>query len=114
MRISDWSSDVCSSDLNERCRELQAPHREREAILPIEAEGGVDDRDAGPGEPQPRNLGEADVERLAPRAHGLPIDPGRGAAVDLVDRSDEHTSEFQSLMRISYAVFCLTKKNTIK
>src|SRR3546814_1936577 len=34
--------------------------------------------------------------------------PGRRIAVD---RSEEHTSELQSLMRISYAVFCLTKKN---
>src|SRR3546814_6226285 len=36
----------------------------------------------------------------------------RGLAVDVGDRSEEHTSELQSLMRISYAVFCLKKKNT--
>src|SRR3546814_10230921 len=36
----------------------------------------------------------------------------RGALVGGDDRSEEHTSELQSLMRISYAVFCLTKKNT--
>src|SRR3546814_10308728 len=33
-----------------------------------------------------------------------------GCATDRVDRSEEHTSELQSLMRISYAVFCLKKK----
>src|SRR3546814_4794638 len=37
-----------------------------------------------------------------------------GIASGLVHRSEEHTSELQSLMRISYAVFCLQKKNTIK
>src|SRR3546814_3626094 len=33
--------------------------------------------------------------------------------VDFLDRSEEHTSELQSLMRISYAVFCLKKKKTL-
>src|SRR3546814_6602300 len=46
--------------------------------------------------------------------HGLPaVDPfrtGVGAIVDKLARSEEHTSELQSLMRISYAVFCLKKK----
>src|SRR3546814_2876632 len=37
--------------------------------------------------------------------------PGRGLNLDQVARSEEHTSELQSLMRISYAVFCLKKKN---
>src|SRR3546814_1065323 len=41
------------------------------------------------------------------------IDPNRLTAVKLVSRSEEHTSELQSLMRISYAVFCLKKKKSI-
>src|SRR3546814_8832437 len=40
--------------------------------------------------------------------------PGIAAAVIVIARSEEHTSELQSLMRISYAVFCLKKKNTEK
>src|SRR3546814_2798864 len=48
------------------------------------------------------------VERLAPLLQG---EPGRGG--DDVKRSEEHTSELQSLMRISYAVFCLKKKTII-
>src|SRR3546814_1326383 len=39
--------------------------------------------------------------------HGIPMPGGM-----MVERSEEHTSELQSLMRISYAVFCLKKKNT--
>src|SRR3546814_8336063 len=42
----------------------------------------------------------------------LAVDHQRRRAADLAARSDEHTSELQSLMRISYAVFCLTKKIT--
>src|SRR3546814_4177378 len=56
---------------------------------------------------------QADVT-LAEQAVGE--DPGRGVdrqvLVTVVDRSEEHTSELQSLMRISYAVFCLKKKKT--
>src|SRR3546814_3354766 len=48
-----------------------------------------------------------DAETIA-----LLIDRGNSEAVTRVDRSEEHTSELQSLMRISYAVFCLKKKNT--
>src|SRR3546814_4907397 len=60
----------------------------------------------------------------APSAHGGPVPADGGApdtprpkvgvtqaALDSFDRSEEHTSELQSLMRISYAVFCLKKKN---
>src|SRR3546814_15046814 len=45
-----------------------------------------------------------------------PARPGRRGArlTAACDRSEEHTSELQSLMRISYAVFCLKKKNTIQ
>src|SRR3546814_1272147 len=42
---------------------------------------------------------------------GRDVEPGSGTAGRLAVRSEEHTSELQSLMRISYAVFCLKKKN---
>src|SRR3546814_2554788 len=52
---------------------------------------------------------------------GVMVDPAQASAADLIspdvlrdDRSEEHTSELQSLMRISYAVFCLKKKNNIQ
>src|SRR3546814_2655123 len=67
----------------------------------------------------------ADQQRLVCREYGgkRPVGDGRGkidhdhvvkAASGGDDRSGEHTSELQSLMRISYAVFCLTKKKNIK
>src|SRR3546814_10358545 len=63
--------------------------------------------------PQPVVVGQAGIERLHPRAaRAVALDAmdakGRGPALH---RSEEHTSELQSLMRISYAVFCLKKKH---
>src|SRR3546814_5268463 len=52
-------------------------------------------------------VGEVDVERVADRNHRREPDVARARPLQ---RSEEHTSELQSLMRISYAVFCLTKK----
>src|SRR3546814_8580926 len=103
MRISDWSSDVCSSDLRLAgavAPGQQAPsrvHRPAGNLRPLVAQPA--------GEFRLAQL-EA-VEKLAPieRQGGLE----RGRRVGL-ERSEEHTSELQSLMRISYAVFCLKKK----
>src|SRR3546814_8490286 len=105
MRISDWSSDVCSSDLlaaiadlalapdvvhpERDVDEIRGPQRLQQAIervvavldLPFVA---TDERQAA----------EAPDHQVIP-AHGL--------------RSEEHTSEIQSLMRTSYAVFCMKK-----
>src|SRR3546814_2816273 len=113
MRISDWSSDVCSSDLgifadqaatardqhagaveaidialDERARETRARRIER----------GLENRG---DERALRHGGRPVRHRSRPAAH-------RGRA----ERSEEHTSELQSLMRISYAVFCLKTKKT--
>ncbi len=66
----------------------EAPHRERETaplVGPVKAPGAIDQRNAGPGEPQARQLGQRNVERLAPRFRRGPVDPGRGTAVDPVD-----------------------------
>src|SRR3546814_3900373 len=112
MRISDWSSDVCSSDLGcgvaswawaaghasaasraragslfigaPSCKALVGCQLKRGARRAVDMNAVFSKRDAPGGEP----------------AHGF--------------RSEEHTSELQSLMRISYAVFCLKKKTDAK
>src|SRR3546814_1305942 len=102
MRISDWSSDVCSSDLvRERQRLELARHFDAAGI-----------RDTGPQ--RPIILGLLSAIRQFPTAV---LDEQRkdtlGKVTEAVrQRSEEHTSELQSLMRISYAVFCLKKKKT--
>src|SRR3546814_3919820 len=101
MRISDWSSDVCSSDL--------------------------------PGQKNSRGRCSEPVELTAWRAVSMPTQGASfllrpildrfdccllagkitGPRIGEMARSEEHTSELQSLMRISYAVFCLKKKKLI-
>src|SRR3546814_6257358 len=71
---------------------------------------------ADPAVPRPRRLPDA-VTAAHPGLDGRPAPRRRGAAPAVAGgqqrrRSEEHTSELQSLMRISYAVFCLKKKNT--
>src|SRR3546814_4256719 len=103
MRISDWSSDVCSSDLigpalfndepNDRPRRPESRQRKDRfaragRIVPV---ARVGDRRRGAGE-EPVSDGGVDGD------HGVAF------------RSEEHTSELQPLMRTSYAVFCLKKK----
>src|SRR3546814_2777674 len=91
MRISDWSSDVCSSDL--RFIPLLGP-----LLGPLVIWRRIAAELAGEGQ-----QGEV--------GHALRIeDAVEMVALVLHDRSEEHTSELQSLMRISYAVFCLKKK----
>src|SRR3546814_2188730 len=86
MRISDWSSDVCSSDL----------------ALRDTSTGSI--AGAGAGAASPSALARFSTAcRLFP--------PFAITPPPLHCRSEEHTSELQSLMRISYAVFCLKKKN---
>src|SRR3546814_5294224 len=91
MRISDWSSDVCSSDLvarriGEGGREFGEPR-----LVVIHAEHELDDR-------RHRRAGLHGDARILQQLRIA------------LRRSEEHTSELQSLMRISYAVFCLKKK----
>src|SRR3546814_8164668 len=101
MRISDWSSDVCSSDLDlfpplpplaDQCA-VRHEHVVEENLVEIVMPRHVDDR-------ADRDAGriEVDQQLAEPRI--------------TLARSEEHTSELQSLMRISYAVFCLKKKKT--
>src|SRR3546814_3572078 len=122
MRISDWSSDVCSSDLVDQQRTRRAVvtvHlvNERVAVIPavvVDLAQPIVDPDVtgtdvvadglrrgGRGKAEPQ--GEREGVESAVRGHGR---------CSFVWRSEEHTSELQSLMRISYAVFCLkTKKH---
>src|SRR3546814_9489810 len=105
MRISDWSSDACSSDLIELLVRIIAadepvePAIERFALqaqlLREQPEPAVE-----VGAPQY-------VERVEIRILALCI-----LVVAIGGRSEEHTSELQSLMRTSYAVFCLKKQKT--
>src|SRR3546814_1859390 len=106
MRISDWSSDVCSSDLEIPRREGARADlllEEIELVAVVRAAVAAEHREpAGVvefvGEAQPR----------LPRAlERLPVVAGRDIIVDEIGRAP---SELQSLMRISYAVFCLKKK----
>src|SRR3546814_10156982 len=97
MRISDWSSDVCSSDLiGDRIGDILRLAAARDRL-------GVG---AHVGDDRLRRV-LAVVGHLERRSEDIGVDE---AGADRVDRSEEHTSELQSLMRISYAVFCLKKK----
>src|SRR3546814_3045315 len=115
MRISDWSSDVCSSDLRLALSDARIAHdragaerrrRARELRRIVEPV-------------RPRRL-PARIARIAAHRRRLPAGGRMSLRPDLAiiadhvvpgaRRSEEHTSELQSLMRISYAVFCLKKK----
>src|SRR3546814_5674150 len=112
VRISYWSSDVCSSDLGRaRCR-LGRPgsageDRAGEAAGWLLSRMGRTVREFASGHRPIVDCGSAGFCRhLRPAFHG----PWIGRPRDSGLRSEEHTSELQSLMRISYAVFCLKKK----
>src|SRR3546814_10511429 len=110
MRISDWSSDVCSSDLTAGVKPPQRRTGGDEIRGGVEVGGeGAADTVAEAGEA----LG-VDQQRF-PALHAVAgVHDGHGAGPGELRalRSEEHTSELQSLMRISYAVFCLKKKKT--
>src|SRR3546814_7111349 len=110
MRISDWSSDVCSSDLFERAivlpsgPPLRAERRRRRMVAhhiftPALALAASALAFSTPASAQ-----------LLGGSGGLGGGLGGSLGGTLGSRSEEHTSELQSLMRISYAVFCLKKK----
>src|SRR3546814_8331892 len=117
MRISDWSSDVCSSDLRTEsvypllrpalfCLVPERAHRQTMRLLELAYHTGMY-RMLWPA-PKP----------LPTRAFGLefrnPVGLAAGLDTNGEHRSEEHTSELQSLLRTSYAVFCLKKKKKEK
>src|SRR3546814_4258514 len=109
MRISDWSSDVCSSDLLDRC-----PHKHGRLSQGIVHGGAV----ACPLHNWRISLSTGEAlgeDKGCTPTVPVKIDGGRvlicrASTLKAAARSEEHTSELQSLMRISYAVFCLKKK----
>src|SRR3546814_5877146 len=124
MRMSDWSSDVCSADLRRiapRLHEPTGPYHRLDAVLAHRHAAGFESLDGQRLDVAGADHREHHVIRLGARtAHALAVEDHpaalRRAGVNGEDqprrhapRSEEHTSELQSLMRISYAVFCLKK-----
>src|SRR3546814_9194425 len=125
MRISDWSSDVCSSDLQNPfwCPDpamamewedyldgIRKAGSSVGAVVEVHASGFP----AGLGAPV---YGKLDTELAAAMmsinaVKGVEIGSGFAAARLTGERSEEHTSDIQSLMRTTYAVICLKKKTT--
>src|SRR3546814_10049975 len=103
MRISDWSSDVCSSDL---IATLVRDHARLDADFGSSAQSSL-----AMGLEEGSAAGPLDISRpqwrVGRRDRFEPFDTS-------ATRSEEHTSELQSLMRISYAVFCLKTKHATK
>src|SRR3546814_3709912 len=120
MRSSDWSSDVCSSDLNNPLAIFREPISLDEVMASKRLYGPITRFQACPP-----TCGAAAAILVSP---AFAAKNGLDAPVEIVAqsmttdyagtfegrRSEEHTSELQSLMRISYAVFCLKKKKSKK
>src|SRR3546814_5699622 len=108
MRISDWSSDVCSSDLERIDADIalsddRVERVRRRPLLVVFPH-------------LPRAVGDGPIALVAPRKPEFlaePEQPGGGSHRVIAEpvRSEEPTSELRSLMRIPYAVFCLQKKH---
>src|SRR3546814_4366761 len=123
MRISDWSSDVCSSDLlvveQAGVEIIFADALKRQASEPVVAADfgiGIGEvaRDAEAGQSTGQEIEEgltADFDTFELRLTHVArtVDIISDAVDEFERRSEEHTSDLQSLMRISYAVFCLKK-----
>src|SRR3546814_5139772 len=126
MRISDWSSDVCSSDLAgrpSRHHDVTAGRLHNDTAYGLTGEFAADGKtpivvhrvplmSLKPADlTNPERIPDATLrDALYAATRDLTGKPFEAALKHF--RSEEHTSELQSLMRISYAVFCLKKKNT--
>src|SRR3546814_2134967 len=135
MRSSDWSSDVCSSDLAALEDRLRVRRLDR-VLDRVPVEGHADVEAVRPCRLRRERRAPHRTQHQAVAGLGLQFGVARGHHRDLrvglrvagrhavghargqrgtgAARSEEHTSELQSLMRISYAVFCLKKKNKQK
>src|SRR3546814_2810938 len=123
MRISDWSSDVCSSDLRAgRAVGARGDGHvvDHHAVLGADVGGtdvGLGIQPVGQDSPVDDAGDQLLHLRMVDAEHGESVDRDvldEGVEGVANARSEEHTSELQSLMRISYAVFCLKKKTTTK
>src|SRR3546814_6527397 len=108
MRISDWSSDVCSSDLSSASTSSSERACSASAAAST-AEVPSVSRAANVARASPCAVAASSTAALSSSSRE-PSDSSCAATW----RSEEHTSELQSLMRISYAVFCLKKKKINK
>src|SRR3546814_10370141 len=132
MRISDWSSDVCSSDLVEPAdagsqRFGAARSAPRQVPMHLQEETEPTPDPTAPTAPPGSTTTVAPVPDEPTAENDLPLGLIGGGATAAVaaataalvairrrrSRSEEHTSELQSLMRSSYAVFCLQKQTTL-
>src|SRR3546814_8696695 len=112
MRISDWSSDVCSSDLLERVEQASGPDRELDQDVWHHLGQCAKQEDGTCADYKAPALSATVDAVLALIERALGPEWIAEIQVRADGRSEEHTSELQSLMRISYAVFCLKKKTT--
>src|SRR3546814_7559534 len=112
MRISDWSSDVCSSDLLARASAATAASISVLAgTLPPDSRDTSRSRDRAACDSARDALACTTCAWAAERPARARITASSRREVSrMASRSEEHTSELQSLMRISYDVFCLKKK----
>src|SRR3546814_6341834 len=113
MRISDWSSDVCSSDLSVAC---EFGKKMRMAQLSMIADAMLEFWMSASDCVAKMTLTFRLRSVLSHwRMRAANIGSSRNSQdASRISRSEEHTSELQSLLRISYAVFCLQKKTTTK
>src|SRR3546814_7196966 len=112
MRISDWSSDVCSSDL------LEQMNKGAEFLRQITDFASFCKSHAGSGTTlctlaRAEWIETTDGLTFHISANRFLRNMVRAVVGTLLERSEEHTSGLQSLMRISYAVFCLKKNKNI-
>src|SRR3546814_2622936 len=117
MRISDWSSDVCSSDLDQTQYFASGSYMDQEGAIigsgfsrgsfRLNLDQKVGERLSFSSQ---LYVSRSKADRSATEVFGGSL---LYSALSMPPRSEEHTSELQSLMRISYAVFCLKKKKKI-
>src|SRR3546814_6979380 len=115
MRISDWSSDVCSSDLDVveiGIEDRRIAVRRNRQLVDIDGDRALETGRIAVGVDAARGeiveILRRPVDDDAGRILGDALEPHDA---EVGERSEEHTSELQYLMRRSYAVFCLKKKN---
>src|SRR3546814_1111992 len=113
MRISDWSSDVCSSDLRrlKAARVRAAREREERVAAALDKLAELEAERARRSKTNKAEVAKQKEPRAStsdPQARVMKMADGGFRTA----RSEEHTSELQSLMRISYAVFSLHKNTT--
>src|SRR3546814_4834197 len=127
MRISDWSSDVCSSDLSNRPWHCRVPHKKRcadNSLWPVAAGGQCHSFSILPYAPLPPNPlpdpapPAARLSSPAPRSckkgfQRRQADAAGSPRHDAFHRTEEHTSDTKSLMRSPKDGLCLEQKTTL-